>query len=286
MKVAVTGASGMTGSELARQARARGWECAALTRAELDITDAGEVERLVTRERPDVIVNAAAFTAVDAAESAPEEAMAVNCTGAGNVARAAELNGAALVHISTDYVFDGTSSTPYRPDDGVSPLGVYGESKLAGEIAVREECERHAIVRTSWVYSHEGKNFVRTMLKAAGEGRELRVVNDQHGSPTSATDLGRALICVAQRIEQAPRLFGTYHFCNEGSTTWYEFAKAIFEIVDGDGPTILPVTTEAFPTAARRPRWSVLDTGSFVATFGMTPRPWRDALADTLSRMS
>ena len=285
MRAIVAGAGGMTGAELVRQAREKGWECEGFTKLDLDITDAGAVAAAVERARPEVVFNAAAWTAVDAAESARDEAMRVNAEGARNLARAATQTGASVVHISTDYVFDGKASVPYLPTDTVNPASVYGRTKLAGEIAVREECENHAIVRTSWVYSHEGRNFVRTMLGAAEDGRELRVVDDQHGSPTSAADLAGALIEAAAAIRHSSDLAGTYHFSNSGITTWYEFANAIFEIRGRPAPRIIPITTAQYPTAAHRPAWSALDTTSFERAFGMTPRPWRDALRDTMRRI-
>jgi dTDP-4-dehydrorhamnose reductase len=275
----------MTGTELVRLAPAQGWTCTGFTREELDITDASAVERFVAREHPDVVINAAAYTAVDAAESERELAMAVNGAGAGNVARAAEAVGAAILHISTDYVFSGESREPYKPDDPVAPLSAYGESKLAGEIAVREACAHHAVVRTSWVYSHTGRNFVRTMLRKAAENGALKVVNDQHGSPTSASDLAAALLGVAWQMKQSGVLSGTYHFSNSGTTTWFDFARAIFQDA-GVAANVAPVSTAEFVTAACRPKWSVLDTTKFTATFGITPRPWRDALRDTLSRIA
>jgi dTDP-4-dehydrorhamnose reductase len=284
MKVLVTGAGGMTGAELVRQASALDWSVSAFTKDDLDIVDGSEVDGAVARVKPDIVFNAAAYTSVDKAETETELAMAVNAAGAGNLARAAHVHGAAIIHISTDYVFDGESSEPYQPSDRVAPINVYGESKLAGEIAVSEACERHVIVRTSWVYSHEGKNFVRTMLRAADEGRELRVVDDQHGCPTSSADLAGALIRVAEQIGKAT-VNGTYHFCNSGQTTWFEFARAIFES-RANPPKIIPVSSSEFKTVAKRPAWSVLDTTSFERTFGLTPRHWRDALSDTLKRIT
>jgi dTDP-4-dehydrorhamnose reductase len=285
MKVLITGAGGMTGSELVRQARERSWDVVPLTKADLDITDARAVEGVVGHERPDVIINAAAYTAVDAAESAAEAAMAVNAAGPENVARAAKTNGAQVLHISTDYVFDGESPEPYEPDDRPAPINVYGESKLAGEMALRESCPEHVIVRTSWVYSHEGKNFVRTMRRAAEEKREIRVVMDQHGCPTSSQDLARALLCAANLMVRS-FVVGTYHFCNAGSTTWFDFANAIFDMSDCHPPRVVPITTAEFPTAARRPRRSVLNTNSFQLAFGVEPRPWQEALKDTMERIS
>ncbi|HEX6575774.1 MAG TPA: dTDP-4-dehydrorhamnose reductase, partial [Gemmatimonadaceae bacterium] len=235
-------------------------------------------------ERPQVVFNAAAYTAVDQAEGDPETAMSVNSAGATNIARAAAIADAAVVHISTDYVFNGKSRVPYKPDDAPAPLNVYGESKLAGEIGVREACQRHLIVRTSWVYSHEGRNFVLTMLRAAGEGRDLRIVNDQTGSPTSSADLAAALISAATRLVDDQSVAGTYHFTNSGETTWYEFAREIFRL-RRLSPHIEPVTTEEFKAAATRPRWSVLDCSSFMETFGVDRRSWQSALKEAMEKI-
>lgn len=276
----------MTGSELVRRANERSWDVIPLPKAALDITDADAVEGIIGRARPDVIINAAAYTAVDAAEEDAETAMAVNAAGAENIARAAKVNGAQILHISTDYVFDGEATKPYLPEDRPSPINVYGESKLAGEIAVKDACAEHVIVRTSWVYSHEGKNFVRTMLRAArAENAEIKVVNDQRGCPTSSQDLAHALLSAANLMMRS-YISGTYHFCNAGTATWFEFANAIFEERKSLSPKVLPISTSEFPTAARRPRWSVLDTGSFQVAFGVEPRQWRDALKETMERIS
>jgi len=285
VKVLITGAGGMTGSELVRQAQERSWDVVGLARGDLDITDADAVEGVIGSERPDVIINAAAYTAVDAAEEDPEAAMAVNAAGAQNIARAARINGAQVLHISTDYVFDGEASVPYLPEDRPGPLNVYGESKLAGEMAIRDACPEHVIVRTSWVYSHEGKNFVRSMIRAAEEKSELRVVNDQHGCPTSSQDLAHALVGTANLMMRS-YVTGTYHFCNAGATTWFDLANAIFDLKDSAHPPVVPITTAEFPTLARRPRWSVLDTSSFQIAFGVEPRPWRDALKETMEKLS
>jgi len=281
----ITGAGGMTGAELVRQARRKGWKCEAYTRSDLDIADPFAVEAAIESARPEIVFNAAAFTAVDLAESEKEPAMLVNATGAGNVARAATTIGATVVHISTDYVFDGRASRPYLPTDPANPVNTYGKTKLAGEKAVQAESGNHLIVRTSWVYSHEGRNFVKAMLRAADEKRELRIVIDQQGSPTSAPDLSAALITAAEAVRDTPSLSGTYHFSNSGITNWYEFAKAIFEIRGGEPPRMRSITTAEYPTAARRPAWSVLDTTSFERAFGITPRSWREALTDTMRRL-
>jgi dTDP-4-dehydrorhamnose reductase len=286
MKLMVTGASGMTGSEIVKQARLQGHACAFYSHLELDITDASAVRAAVSREKPHVVLNAAAYTAVDAAENEPETAQKVNADGAENLAAAARDNDAAIIHISTDYVFDGTARKPYAPDDPTCPINVYGHSKLDGETAVRQSCDRHVIVRTSWVYSDTGRNFVRTMLRLATERDELKVVNDQHGSPTSAPDLAGALLVAAKRVAADDAVRGTYHFCNAGITTWHDFAMAIFELRGGARPHITAIPAADFPTPAKRPAYSALDTTTFTARFGMTPRPWRIALADILGRIT
>ncbi len=275
----------MTGWELMQRAPAHGLEARGFARADLDVGDGDAVSRAIAAERPGVVINAAAYTAVDKAESERDAAMRVNADGARNVARAAAAAGARLVHISTDYVFDGKSDRPYMPDHPVHPLGVYGESKLAGEDAVRSEVTAHAIVRTSWVFSHRGRNFVRTMLERGKAGQPLRVVNDQYGNPTGAADLADALLVVTAAMSKDNTLRGTWHFTNTGSTTWYEFARAIFECA-GVQAAVEPISTNQFPTAAVRPAYSILDTSSFTATFGVTPRHWSGALRETLEHLN
>lgn len=281
IRLLVTGAGGMTGWELARRAPEAGFHCTAFGRRELDVSDGAAVRDAVQSAQPDVILNAAAYTAVDRAESDREVAMRVNGEAPGHLARAAVEAGAAIVQISTDYVFDGTASAPYAPDHPANPVSAYGESKLAGENAIREVSERHAIIRTSWVFSGRGRNFVRTMY-AKNPGDELRVVNDQVGRPTSAGDLADALLVVAKSMHDDRSLHGTWHFANAGVTTWYDFARAIFDVRGGEAPAVRPVSTAEYPTAARRPAYSVLDTQSFEETFGVVPRHWREPLRETL----
>ena len=283
----VTGAGGMTGGEVSERAPRAGWTVFPHSRAELDISDSAAVEAAVRACAPDAIINCAAYTAVDRAESEPEVAAAVNDDGARNVARAAAAAGVPIIHVSTDYVFGGDARVPYAPDAPTAPLGVYGRTKLAGESAVRELVPRHVIIRTSWVFSHRGGNFVRTILRLAAERDELRVVNDQTGRPTSAADLADALLVVADSIAEHAAGGGTYHFANSGETSWFEFAEAILEEMATRGESALPrlvaISTSDYPTAARRPAYSVLDTRSFTERFGVVPRPWRDAVRDTMS---
>lgn len=284
-RLLVAGAGGMTGSAVTRQARDSGWNVIALTRDDLDITDATAVDAAIREATPNVVINAAAYTSVDDAEMEKDAAMRVNRDGAANLAKAASNAGAAIVHISTDYVFDGNSTRPYAPGDAVHPLSAYGESKLAGEEAVRTHNPDHVIVRSSWVYSNTGRNFVRTMLRLASAKEFIRVVDDQYGSPTSAADLAGALLRVATVTTDGSGGRGTYHFSNSGVTTWCGFARAIFEEKLDHPPPVHPISTADFPTAARRPRYSALDSSSFTSTFGLDPRPWREALRSTLELM-
>jgi dTDP-4-dehydrorhamnose reductase len=284
MRLFVTGAGGMLGSQLVRQSREAGWDCTALTHEELDITDGDAVSSAIVAASPDVVINAAAYTAVDRAEHDEARATLINGAGAGNVARAASSVGAAMVHVSTDYVFDGEANEAYRPTDQTNPINAYGRSKLVGETAVRSECVRHAIIRTAWVYSHEGHNFVRTMLRLAESGKEVSVVDDQQGSPTAASDLAEALLKTARGMT-ARNISGTFHFTNAGVTTWFDFATAIFEMHGMSSQSVRPISTAEYPTPAKRPLWSVLDCSTFEKEFSITPRTWRSALRETLNQI-
>lgn len=289
MKLMVIGEGGQVGRELVRHHWPSGWYVAAFDRAKLDITHLETVCAAVARERPDIVVNAAAYTAVDRAESDREAAWAANCTGPANLASACRSAGIPLIHISTDYVFDGSKPGPYLEDDPVNPLGVYGASKEAGDRAVREALSEHVILRTAWIYSAHGHNFVRTMLRLAGEHPVLRVVADQTGSPTSATDLAGAIATIAQRLAAGAKAWGTYHFAGAGAVTWHGFAEAIFEFAApwrGPPPRVEAITTAEYSTPARRPANSVLDCSGIARAFGITPRPWRTALAEVVRKLS
>lgn len=285
-RLMVTGAGGMTGSEVSERAAGFGWTVLPYSRSKLDVTRADDVASAVQDCRPDVIANCAGYTAVDRAESEPALASLVNVDGARNLARSAARIGVPIIHISSDYVFAGDAQSPYAPDAATGPLGIYGRTKLDGEAAVREETRSHMIIRTSWVFSHRGDNFVRTIMRLAAEREELRVVNDQLGRPTSSADLAQALLVAAGALAHDPAYEGTYHFANAGETTWFEFAQRILEELraKGENPStkLVPISTSEYPTAAKRPRYSVLDTSSFTERFGVVPRPWRDALRDTI----
>ncbi len=282
LKVLVNG-KGQLGWELARTAP-EGVDVHVHDRDELDITDAQRVMAFVEELRPQVIINAAAYTNVDRAETDKDVAWAVNCTGVENLALAARQHGCYLLHISTDFVFDGKSSVPYQPDDATAPLGVYGASKLAGERALEKVLDNDwAILRTAWVYSSFGANFVKTILRLVQEKPQLTIIADQIGSPTWANSL--ALSCW-QAVHE--KLQGIHHCTNDGVASWYDFAVAIQELALEKGLIekaipILPIPTEAYPTPAERPRYSVMSKASLNDALPLAPKlHWRSALSAML----
>lgn len=286
-RILVTGAGGQVGRALTARRLSSELKIRGLDRAALDITDPGAVTAAL--DGTDLVINAAAYTAVDAAETEPEQAHAVNARGPAMLAEACAAAEIPLIHLSTEYVFDGRKAGPWREDDPVGPINIYGASKAAGEDAVRAALPRHVIVRTSWVYSADGRNFVRTMLRAAREHFELRVVDDQIGAPTAAGDIADAIIVIARRLLDAEAaLYGTYHYAALGETSWYGFARAIFDDAErrlGRRPHLIPVPTSAWPTAARRPLNSVLDCSRIMDAFDPPRRPWRVALAEVLANL-
>ena len=284
-RVLITGAGGQVGRMLL-ETRPDNFEAIACTHAELDIAAAEAVHECVGRHRPAVIINAAAYTAVDKAESEPDIAARINAGGAGHVATAARECGARLIHISTDFVFDGAASVPYRPDSATSPLSVYGRTKLGGERAVREALpERSVIVRAAWVYAATGANFARTMLRVMRANGSVRVVADQVGTPTAARSLAEAL----WRIAGNPAIHGIHHWTDAGVASWYDFAVAIAEEGAEQGlvppeVVVTPIATSDYPTPARRPSYSVLDKGS-LAPYGLSPIHWRKRLRAVLKEI-
>lgn len=287
----VFGGEGQLGRALAKAIAPAGWTIVALGRAAADITDADQVARAIDAHEPAVVVNAAAYTAVDKAESESESAFRINAQGAGIVARAASDAQATVIHLSTDYVFDGQASRPWREDDPIAPLGVYGVSKAAGEDAVREAARRHVILRTSWVFGADGNNFVKTMLRLGAERPALKIVADQVGRPTSAHDLADALLAISAKLGggvSTAKAYGTFHFANQGAVSWYEFAREIFVQSaqrGGPSPDLAAIPTSDYPTPAKRPAYSVLDCDKLAGLYGIEPRPWQPALSDVLDRL-
>ncbi|MCJ2124307.1 dTDP-4-dehydrorhamnose reductase [Methylobacterium sp. J-077] len=290
MDILVLGGGGQVGTELQTLAWPDGVSVHAPSRAELDITDPGAVARTLEARDYRAVINTAAYTAVDKAESDVVEAWRLNALAPAILAAATAAKRIPLVHVSTDYVFAGTKPDgAYAPDDPIDPQSVYGASKAAGELAVRSANPRHAIVRTAWVVSPHRGNFVKTMLRLAGERDALTVVNDQHGCPTSASDLAAALAVIARRLAEDPSApTGTFHCVNAGATTWHGFAEAIVAGAARRGGRSIPVTgipTSAYPIPAKRPANSRLSTDSLTAAYGLAPRPWQAALDDILDRL-
>ncbi|XXQ68055.1 dTDP-4-dehydrorhamnose reductase [Neisseriaceae bacterium B1] len=283
IKYLITGANGQVGSQLVAQLQGKA-ELFAADRDTLDITDRAAVFQAAQAFGPDFIINAAAHTAVDKAESERDLAHAINCAGAENLALAAQDVGAAVLHISTDYVFDGKGETPYRETAPVVPQSVYGETKLAGERAVQAACERHIILRTAWVFNELGNNFVKTMLRLGATRDSFGVVADQFGSPTYAGDIAAALIAMCEKIHAGKsNAYGVYHFSGSPYVSWHGFAAEIFaqavaQDVLAQAPVLNAITTADYPTPAARPANSQLDCGKIQAAFGIAPSDWRKAL--------
>jgi dTDP-4-dehydrorhamnose reductase len=256
----------------------------------VDLTQPADIVRIVASETWDAVINAAAYTEVDRAESEEALAFAINAHACDVLAAETARRAIPLIHISTDYVYDGRKGAPYFETDPVAPLNVYGRSKLAGERAVVAGNPHHVVLRTSWVYSPHRKNFVKTILRLAAARDRLTIVNDQRGCPTAARDIANACIALARRAAGTPNSpYGIYHFAGEGETTWYNFAKAIVEL-SGRAltrrPEIVPITTGEYPTPAVRPADTRLDCGALFRAFGLKGRPWKDALAETVAELT
>jgi dTDP-4-dehydrorhamnose reductase len=291
MRIAVTGRNGQVALALAERAALKGIEIVRLGRPELDLARPETVAPALAAARADIIVSAAAHTGVDRAESEPELAMAVNGEAPGAIGAAAAALGVPVIHLSTDYVFAGDKAAPYVETDPVGPRTVYGLSKLRGEQALMAATPRHVILRTAWVYSPFGSNFVRTMLRLAGQQGAVRVVADQRGCPTSALDIGQAVLAIAARLaaeRHRPELYGLFHMVGQGEASWADFAAAIFETsarLGGPSATIVPVATADYPTPARRPANSRLDTAKLRAVYSFALPDWRVSLVATLRRL-
>lgn len=288
MRILITGANGQMGSELSYRGQRWGFEMLSKTRKDLDITQISQVKTAIDELNPDLVINAAAYTAVDKAEEEQQQAIAINRDGAVNLALACADAEIPLFHISTDYVFDGLKSGAYTEQDSTGPTGVYGQSKLEGEQAVRKALKQHLVLRVSWVFGAHGNNFVRTMLRLAQERDELRIVADQKGYPTFAGDIAEVLLDLAARFEEEGKLkWGVYHFSGQPSTSWYGFAKEILCQAEKVGlinrmPAIQPIETADYPTPAKRPPNSELDCSLMEQTFGIVQPDWRNGLTEVL----
>lgn len=288
-EILITGAGGQLGTELQRCVWPAGWQVTAVDVAELDLRDTAAILALVALRPWAAVINGAAYTAVDKAETDRVTAWAVNAMAPAAFAEGCAQAGIPLIQVSTDYVFAGDKAGAWEVDDPVAPLGVYGASKLGGELAVRTSGARHAIVRTAWVVSAHGANFVKTMLRVAETRDTLSVVADQRGSPTSAADLAAALRTIAVRLVEDPDApTGTFHFSNAGDISWADFATEIFRqsaLRGGPGADVVPIPSSDYPTPARRPANSLLSHDAIRAAYGITPRDWRIALGDILDEL-
>ena len=308
-RILLTGRNGQVGAELATFLSRLG-EVVALDRQQLDLAKADEIRRMIRELRPQIIVNAAAYTAVDQAETDQAAARAINADAPAVIAQEAKKIGASVVHYSTDYVFDGTKRSPYNENDPPNPASVYGKTKLAGELAIRESGVPHLIFRTAWVYATRGRNFLLTILRLASQRDELRIVHDQTGAPTWCREIARATTSILDRLSQDgpapssfPQVSGTYHMTAGGTASWYDFAQAILAEAStapgslswlasatGGRPLVarrvVPITTAEYPTAARRPAYSILSNARLARTFGVQLPDWREQLHAVFSASS
>ncbi|QCX01864.1 dTDP-4-dehydrorhamnose reductase [Aggregatimonas sangjinii] len=280
-KIIVTGGRGQLATCIKDESRQSENIFIFLGKEDLDITDQKAVQKVFDELRPDFCVNCAAYTAVDKAESEPVQAKRINVDGAKHLAQSCYRHGTTLIHISTDFVFDGTKNTPYNEQDVTNPLGVYGQTKLEGEKAIADNLEAHVILRTSWLYAQHGQNFMKTMLRLGKEKGILQIVDDQYGTPTYARDLARFIV---RLINENTDKYGSYHYSNKGVATWYEFASAIFEYSQTQ-VAVMAIKSNEYPTAAQRPRYSVLAKRKVQDAFGIEIPEWKDSLKECLSKL-
>ncbi|OQY14561.1 MAG: dTDP-4-dehydrorhamnose reductase [Desulfobacteraceae bacterium 4572_187] len=290
MKLLIIGSKGQLGSELVIECKKNDFSFLALDLPEFNITDPSCVEKTLADFKPSIVINASAYTNVDKAETVQEIAFAVNSDGPANLAVSCDKSRIPIIHVSTDYVFDGSKGQPYTESDPVSPLGVYGKSKEEGERKLRSILKQHIILRTSWLYGTFGNNFVKTMLRLGNEKEIIKVVSDQYGCPTCAADLAVAVMHISKQIRQNLKIaWGTYHYCGLGITTWHKFAKAIFEIASQyknyKVSRVEAITTAQYPTKTKRPAFSALNCSLIKKHFGINTKPWQESLEKTIERI-
>ncbi|MBW1845930.1 MAG: dTDP-4-dehydrorhamnose reductase [Deltaproteobacteria bacterium] len=290
MKILLTGSNGQLGWELMNQSKAFGFEMKGVDLPQLDISDSVQVRDIVADYRPSLVINAAAYTSVDGAETEKDLAFIVNRDSPAHLAQLCSNEGIPLIHFSTDYVFNGNKKNPYKETDPASPLNIYGQSKLEGEINIRSTLKEHIIFRTSWLYGIYGHNFVKTMLGLGRERKSIQVVKDQYGSPTSTNDLSEAVLTIVSKIQNRNNIeWGTYHYCGQGITSWHGFAKAIFDIAKHITSLkikhVEPVSSDAFASKATRPDFSALDCQRIKKHFGIHTKSWRQSLEIMINRL-
>ena len=290
MKILITGGQGQLGRELYQEGRKWDFDVLAPSHHRMDITDINAVKNFIDLHQPSCVINAAAYTHVDKAEIEQTLAFAVNKTGCTHLAKLCAKYEIPLFQVSTDYVFNGQKNTPYHELDPISPIGVYGLSKAAGETEIRSNLKEHVILRTSWLYGVHGQNFVKTILKLSEKRENIRVVSDQYGSPTCAGDLAKAILAIVDKWRQQSEVaWGTYHYCGIGVVSWHGFAETIIELARRYGEVktnrVKPITTADYPTKARRPAFSALDCNLIKKNFGINAKPWPESLKFTIQRL-
>jgi dTDP-4-dehydrorhamnose reductase len=283
IKVIVTGSNGQLGNELKELAPSlTGYEFLFLGKDDVSISDRSTLEKLFTTHHPAFLINCAAYTAVDKAEEEKQAALEINGTAVGNLAALCKQFGTNLIHISTDYVFDGNTAKPWIETDTAEPINIYGKSKLLGEELALQSNPNTLVIRTSWVYSSYGKNFVKTMIRLMQEKPSINVVNDQFGSPTYAADLAEVIVTIISSGKWVP---GVYHFSNDGVTSWFNFAVKIKQLT-GAGCEVKPITTYQYPTPAQRPKYSVMDKRKIREVYGIELKPWDERLEACLAKLN
>ncbi len=287
MKILLAGSQGQLGLALAPYAESRGHQVVALDRVQMDITNLDKIERSVDSHQPEIIVNSAAYTSVDKAETDKEGCFAINRDGVANLARVSRAFQIPLIHISSSFIFDGTKSGLYKETDEPNPVNTYGQSKLEGEILLRELCPKHILLRTSWIFGPDRFNFLKTVLRLAREKDELEIVSDQTGGPTYSGDLARVVVAIAEQLDCKPDdLWGTYNYCGTDQASWFQHAETIlqegYRFEDLRAKTIKPISTNEFPSTARRPQNSGLDCRKILSHFGIKQRPWKQGVLESL----
>ncbi|MEM9572657.1 MAG: dTDP-4-dehydrorhamnose reductase [Pseudomonadota bacterium] len=290
MKILCIGSTGQVARSLCERSKARAINCVARGRPTVDLSRPSTIEKALELERPDIVINAAAYTAVDKAEHEQEKAFITNATGPKNLAVLTHERGIPLFHISTDYVFDGALDRPYNEDDQIAPIGVYGRTKAQGEVAVREAAEKHLILRTAWVYSPFGGNFIKTMLRLVEDRSSLKVVDDQLGNPTSALDIADALLSLSQKVhmQNDASVFGTYHLVGSGSGSWADLAQLVFDVFEkcnGNAVNLTRIPSSEYPTVAVRPKNSRMDASKLEQVFGVKLPQWRESAEYVVRRL-
>lgn len=283
MKIFVTGSEGQLGRELLKKAKSLGFEATGLDLPQIDITIKPDVVAILNNIKPDVVINAAAYTNVDRAEDEAEICFAANCTGPENIAAVCRSLDIPLIHISTDYVFDGSRNTPYTEKDVISPVNIYGKCKAQGDDAVRNILRKHIIIRTSWLYGVHGHNFVKTILRLGEEKEAISIVADQFGSPTFVIDLADTILAISSQVQNnQDDIWGTYNYCGAGITTWHGFAEKIIEeakkYINVKTKQVKPIASKDYPVKAKRPSYSALDCSLIKSRFGICPKPWQESL--------